>query len=409
MPEIEPADGDRSQGPTDASRVELPEVRGFFGRARQTEEAWRLLMESIKDFAIILLGTDGCIASWNEGASRLLGYADPEIIGKPLAHIFIPEDVLRDLPATELRQAAQKGRSGDDNWLLRRDGTRFWASGVTTPLRDRQGNLVGFAKVVRDLTEQKLAGEALKKANESLEERVAARTLELQLRIRELEGFASSVAHDLRAPLRAIHRYAELVLKEYRLRPLDLEGEESLDRIVEAAERMDSLIGHLLAYSRLADARLNLRAVALLDVIGAARNDLAAEFQERGASLQIEDPLPQVLGDSEMLGQAVFNLMSNAVKFVPEGVTPHVRIRAEPHDASIRLWVEDNGVGIAPEYHERIFLPFERLHQSDEYPGTGIGLAITKKAAERMGGAVGVDSRPGHGSRFWLDLPALPS
>ena len=390
--------------PSGVTRIELAKFRGLLEHARRTEEAWQLLMESVKDFAIILLDPDGRIASWNEGAARLLGFNADEMIGRPLDHLFIPEDRARNLPAEELRRASMVGRSIDDNWLQRKDGTRFWASGATTPLRGPENSLEGFAKVVRDLTEQKLAEESLRKANESLEERVRSRTLELELRVRELEGFASSVAHDLRAPLRSIHRYAELVLSEFREPGTELD--RSVHRILEAAERMDLLIEHLLAYGRVGDAALHIDVLDLAGEVASALSALQNSLEEREAELLLEEPFPRVLSDRELLFQVITNLVSNAVKFVPATVTPRIRIRAERHDRSVRLWVEDNGIGIAREYQDRIFLPFERLHTSDEYPGTGIGLAIVKRAAERIGGAVGVESQPGRGSRFWVDLAA---
>jgi PAS domain S-box-containing protein len=389
-----------------SERIELAQVRGFLEHARKTEEAWRLLMESVKDFAILLLDTDGRIASWNEGAARLLGYGADEIIHQPLSKLFLPEDVAAGMPQEELRIAAAKGHAIDDNWLLRKEGSRFWASGVTTPLHNPGGKLVGFAKVIRDLTERKLAEESLKKTNEELEERVRSRTRELELRVRELEAFSSSVAHDLRGPLRAIHRYAESLLDEYRNRPLDADGESSLGRILDTSRRMDDLIGHLLAYSRLTDQRLDLRTLDLGPLVREVLKDLAVDVADRRAQVDVEDPLPQVLGDPAVVSQVLTNLLSNALKFVPAGRDPRIRIRARRRDRGVRLDVEDNGIGIASEHQERIFFPFERLHTADQYPGTGVGLAIVKKAAERMGGSVGVESALGRGSRFWLELPA---
>jgi PAS domain S-box-containing protein len=382
------------------------DLRHLLDVTRNTEESWRLLMESIKDFALVLVDTDGRIATWNTAAARLFGYENGEILGAPLECLFLPEDVARGLPARELDTAKREGRASDDNWLRRKDGSRFWASGATTALADRGERLIGFAKVVRDLTERKLAEDRLRAANQRLEDCVADRTRELQLRVRELEGFASSVAHDLRAPLRAIHRYAELVRLEYRDRPLDPEGDEAVGRIIESAESMDSLIRHLLAYSRLDQVRVALRPVDPDGVVAEALRALTFEIQERGAVLEVERPLRSVRADPDLLLETLLNLLSNAIKFVPAGIQPRVRVRSEPRDANVRLWVEDNGIGIAPEHQERIFLPFERLHASDEYPGTGIGLAIARKAAERAGGKVGVDSRIGYGSRFWVELPA---
>jgi PAS domain S-box-containing protein len=406
MPEKTGQESGPSRPDADPVRLELGSISGFLEHARRTEEAWRLLMESVKDFAILLIDVDGRVASWNEGATRLLGYGAGEIIGQPLARLFVPEDREKGLPDFELRTAVLRGRAGDDNWLLRKDGSRFWASGVTTPLRDPAGALMGYAKVVRDLTERRLSEESLRKANESLGEQVRARTQELEFRVKELEGFSSSVAHDLRAPLRSIHRFAEILLSEYRGKPLDDEGVKAAERILEGSRNMDALIDHLLTYSRLGDVRLDLRAVDLEAAVREAREQLEAEVQERGAALDVAASFPAVLADRSFLDQILTNLLSNALKFTAPGVKPRVRIRAERRGDSVRVVVEDNGIGIAPEHQDRIFLPFERLHGAHDYPGTGIGLAIVRKAARRMGGGVGVDSAPGRGSRFWVDLPA---
>lgn len=404
MDEKEPEHSGHGHGPKD-DRIEAAGLRGALEGARKTEEAWRLLMESVKDFAILLVDTEGRIASWNEGAARLLGYASGEIAGEPLSRLYVPEDIARNLPAEELRKAGSNGRSTGNNWLLRKDGSRFWADGPTTALRDTVGNLLGYAKVVRDLTDQKLFEESLRKANETLEERVESRTRELDLRIRELEGFSSIAAHDLRAPLRVIHRYAEVVLADYRGRTLDQAGQDFLGRIVDAARKMDVLIEHLLSFSRLTDQRLKLRAVELGAIVEQVLEALALDLLYPRPRVEVEHPLPDVLVDPAVLSQALTNILSNALKFIPQGIEPRVRIRAHRRGRGVRLEIEDNGVGIAPQNQERIFLPFERVHSQDEYPGTGMGLAIVKKAAERMGGTVGVESTPGRGSCFWIDLP----
>lgn len=404
MDEKEPEHSGHGHGPKD-DRIEAAGLRGALEGARKTEEAWRLLMESVKDFAILLVDTEGRIASWNEGAARLLGYASGEIAGEPLSRLYVPEDIARNLPAEELRKADSNGRSTGNNWLLRKDGSRFWADGPTTALRDTVGNLLGYAKVVRDLTDQKLFEESLRKANETLEERVESRTRELDLRIRELEGFSSIAAHDLRAPLRVIHRYAEVVLADYRGRTLDQAGQDFLGRIVDAARKMDALIEHLLSFSRLTDQRLKLRAVELGAIVEQVLEALALDLLDPRPRVEVEHPLPGVLVDPAVLSQALTNILSNALKFIPQGIEPRVRIRAHRRGRGVRLEIEDNGVGIAPQNQERIFLPFERVHSQDEYPGTGMGLAIVKKAAERMGGTVGVESTPGRGSCFWIDLP----
>jgi PAS domain S-box-containing protein len=237
-----------------------------------------------------------------------------------------------------------------------------------------------------------------------LEQRVAERTAELQKSNFELEAFSYSVSHDLRAPLRAMQGFALALLEDYAER-LDHIGRNYAQRIVAAAQRMDALIHDLLDYSRLSRSEMQLQPVNLEWIIDEVLKQLELEIRGKDAEITVRKPMPQVTGHHATLVQVVGNLLSNAVKFVASGVQPQVRVWAEEHSRWVRLWVKDNGIGIAPEHHERIFRVFERLHGVETYPGTGIGLAIVRKGIERMGGRVGVESTPGQGSRFWVELP----
>ncbi len=241
---------------------------------------------------------------------------------------------------------------------------------------------------------------------EELEERVRRRTAELQEINAELEAFAHTVSHDLRAPLRAMQGFAVALLEDLGDR-LGEKGTEYAGRIRGAAERMDRLILDLLAYSRLSRMELKLHEVNLGQLVATAVDQLEGEIRETGARLQVDEPLPDVLGQREILLQVVVNLLSNALRFVAEGTVPQVRVWAERRPGAVRLWVEDNGIGIAPSHHERIFHVFERLHGVEEYPGTGVGLAIVRKAVTRLGGSSGLESEVGRGSRFWVELPGV--
>ncbi len=240
-----------------------------------------------------------------------------------------------------------------------------------------------------------------------LERRVSERTSQLEASNRELEAFAYSVAHDLRAPLRSIHTFASALQEDYP-DALDDAGKDLLRRVVEASRRMDALIRDLLEYSRVAVKEVELASVDLDRVVEEARGQLASVIADRGAEVAVEAPLGRVVGHHATLLQVVVNLLSNAVKFVAAGTTPRVRVRAEARDGGVRLWIEDNGIGIEPQYHERIFRLFERLHGADAYPGTGVGLAIVKRGMEHMGGRTGLESEAGQGTRFWIELPAAP-
>jgi signal transduction histidine kinase len=194
------------------------------------------------------------------------------------------------------------------------------------------------------------------------------------------------------------------LIEDYSL-VLDTIGQEYVRRISGAARHMDTLIQDILAYSRLSRAEVEFRVVNLQNVVDEVVLTMSHEIRNRQAEVDVRRPLGAVRGHAPTLKQVIFNLLSNSLKFVAAGVTPKVIIHSEMDDDRVRLCVEDNGIGIAPEHQERIFRVFERLHGIEIYPGTGIGLAIVRKGIERLGGRVGVDSRLGNGSRFWIELP----
>lgn len=239
---------------------------------------------------------------------------------------------------------------------------------------------------------------------EMLEQRVHERTAALEASNRELEAFSYSVSHDLRAPLRAIQGFGRLLLDEHGAR-LDPEGVDFAGRIMQAAERMDRLILDLLEYGRLGKKAPEVDEVDLDAVLDDAQRQQSDAFTERDAELVIRAPLGRARGHHATLVQALSNLLSNAIKFVEPGVRPSVRVSVSRNGRGVRLSVTDNGIGIAREHQERVFQLFERLHDSSKYAGTGVGLAIVKRAVERMGGQVGLQSEPGRGSTFWIELP----
>jgi signal transduction histidine kinase len=236
-----------------------------------------------------------------------------------------------------------------------------------------------------------------------LEKKVAERTMELSKSLEDLERVMYHVAHDLRAPARAMGSFASLALEDSR-KELTPASVDYLQRIRGGAERMDALVSDLLAYGRTAHMPLPLEEVNLEDRVEQALTSVHANVQETGTIIHVDRPLPKVQANPGALTDVLRQLLTNAVKFAKPGTKPWVRIYAQQGE-KIRLYVEDRGIGIRPEYHDRIFRIFERLHASDTYSGTGIGLALAHKAVERMGGSLGVESTPGEGSRFWVELP----
>ena len=249
-----------------------------------------------------------------------------------------------------------------------------------------------------------LTQERLTKANEQLEQRVAERTTQLRETNAELEAFSYSLSHDLRSPLRTIRNFTQFALENSR----DSLGPHvaNLEKVLAASRRMDRLIQDVLAFSRVSRQELNLHLVEIDSLVQAIASE-RPEWQSPFTQIQLQPPLPPVRGDEASLTQCLTNLLDNAIKFVPPGVTPQVLIRSEPVGGKIRFWFEDNGIGIDPQSQEKIFELFQRGHSNGQYSGSGLGLAIVRKAVERMGGSVGVVSEPGKGSRFWLELPCV--
>lgn len=265
------------------------------------------------------------------------------------------------------------------------------------------------AVLFNDISKRKKAEKDLQRAQKelqehaaSLENTVAQRTFQLQEKIDELETFSYSLSHDMRAPLRAIQHFNHIVLEEMGENIGD-EGKDYLRKAINSAERMDRLIEDVLAFGQLSRQNMQLEVVNVEKLLREIIHE-RPEFREPKAIVTIQSPLIPVLGHDASLTQCITNLLSNAVKFVSPEVKPMVRIWSEPRNGQVRLWVEDNGIGMEKELHQKLFQMFNRLHSVGTYEGTGIGLAIVRKAAERMGGTTGLESEPGKGSRFWVQL-----
>jgi len=359
------------------------------------------------DDAIVTKTLDGIIASWNKGAERMFGYRAEEMIGKSVT-ILIPAGHVNEEPT--ILERLKRGEKVDHYQTVRqrKDGTLLNISLTVSPLRDANGKIIGASKIARDITEQKRATDALREAQEQLsrhaqelEQQVNERTAALRQTVGELETFSYSVSHDLRAPLRAMQSFAVILAEECGSQ-VGPEGKEYIRRIISAANRMDRLIQDVLTYSRVA--REDLRLVPL-DVEKLVRDIVESypNLHAPAAEVHLKGPFPRVLASEALLTQSISNLLGNAVKFVEAGVTPRVDVWAETTGhKTVNVFFKDNGIGIEADAQDKIFGIFERL--STQYEGTGIGLAIVKKAMERMGGRVEVSSEPGKGSTFCLEL-----
>lgn len=264
------------------------------------------------------------------------------------------------------------------------------------------------AQLKQEIAERKQAQEALQMAQAQLQDRaghleelVAQRTAELTATNKQLEAFVYTIAHDLRAPLRSMRGFSELLVAEAG-GSLSAAGQTYADRINKSAAFMDELLRDLLDFSRISQQHVELTPVKLAGVVASVLARVQHEIQEKHARVESAGPWPSVLAHEPTLAQVLFNLVSNALKFVAPGVPPVLRLWSEAQGGSIRVWVEDNGPGIAPDHQAQIFQLFTRL-EGDRHAGTGIGLAIVQKGVERMGGRAGVESI-GPGSRFWFEL-----
>jgi len=342
---------------------------------------------------------DGRITFANPAASVMLGYDTDELVGRR-SHPLIQHTDQDGGPHREeqsLIYAAFKDNDVyhvSDEVFWRKGGESFPVEYTSTPLREN-GDVVGAVVVFKDITERKNAERELRQTLE-----------ELARSNRELEQFAYVVSHDLQEPLRMVRSYVELLGKRYADR-LDEDGREFVGYAIDGATRMQRMIEDLLRYSRVGSRGAEFVLTDLSDVVEEALSNLTAAIEEAGARIEYGD-MPSLWVDRAQMVQLFQNLISNAIKFRAER-TPEVTVAAHPRNGEWVFAVSDNGIGIAEEQRERIFAIFQRLHADDEYPGTGIGLAICKKIVERHGGSIWVESRPGEGSTFYFALPAEAS
>ncbi len=369
---------------------------------RRSEERFRLLVENVQDYGIFMLDTEGHIASWNAGAERIKGYRAEEIIGEHFSRFYTEEDIVGGKPPRELEVASAVGRYAEEGWRVRKDGTLFWASIVITALRDESGQLRGFAKVTRDMTERREAEEQLRRLNEELEQRVAERTAQLEAANRELEAFSYSVSHDLRAPLRGIDGFSQALLEDYADR-LDAPGQDYLRRVRAATQRMSLLIDDLLSLSRITRGELLREAVDLSGLARTVIEQLREAQPERQVEFQVADGLT-AQGDPRLLRIALENLLGNAWKFSSKTTGAIVEFGVMRDGGEDVYFVRDNGAGFDMNYASKLFGAFQRLHDVREFEGTGIGLATVQRIVHRHGGRVWAESEPGRGATFYFTL-----
>lgn len=305
--------------------------------------------------------------------------------------------------------SALRGETGinEEFYMTRKDTGESWVGSYNyAPIRDAGGTIVGAVATAHDITDRKKAEDEIRKLNEELENRVLIRTAQLATANKELESFSYSVSHDLRAPLRAINGFAQILVSRHRAGMTE-EASRYLGYVVESSNKMEKLINDLLDYSRLARKKIDLQAVSLNDLLAGISVTFQQEMDSTGSQLILDNNLPDIICDATLLDQIFTNLVSNAITYRRPDIQLQIRIGYTIEDGYHILSVCDNGIGIHKDYWKKIFEVFQRLHTDEVYPGTGIGLASVKKGAELMGGSVWVESIPGEGSTFFIKLPYI--
>ncbi len=379
----------------------------------------RLANLAAATFEGIAITEAGRFVDTNEQLAHLLGFTREELLGRAIEALLPPEDRPRVLPSI------LAGRESHvEHEMIRKDGTRLIveAHGQTAEV---EGRAIRFT-ALRDITERRRMEESLARYTEGLDRLVAERTSELNESVEELEHFSYALLHDLRAPLRAMMSFANLIELKCKASCQQLEVLDYLKRIKASSERMDHLVRDALNYTRVLRRDFPVRPVALLPLLQGLLESYP-ELWPHQTEIHLAPNLPVVLGNEAVLTECFSNLLRNAIKFVAPGITPRVRVwaeevrsaecgvRSEDTGKAVpgsetrlqRVWVEDNGIGIPEDSYEAIFTMFRQVHTLDVYPGTGIGLAIVRKGIQRIGGRVGVESELAKGSRFWLELKGV--
>lgn len=393
-------DGDGRDGGSEQAG-ERPDDRQ--GGLPSAEEAFRLLVDGVRDYAIFMLDPSGRVATWNTAAERVKGWSAADVVGRNFSIFYPPEDVEAGRPARQLEIAVREGRFEEEGWRVRRDGSRFWANVVITALRDEEGAIRGFAKVTRDFSERRAAEETERRL---AVETAARRSAQAAVAVRD--DFLAIAGHELRTPLTALLFHVEsLARNASRLSPDEVAMRAR--KATRNAHRLASLVDELLDVSRIVAGRLRL---ALEDVdLVALVHEIAAHAAEdakrAGSGVRIEAVGP-VVGrwDRSRVELVAANLLSNAIKY---GRGAPIEISVERAPGAVRLRVRDHGMGIAPQDQARIFERFERAVSSRHFGGLGLGLWIVRQVVEAHGGHIRVVSAPGEGAEFTVELPLSPS
>jgi len=373
----------------------------------ESEQRFRMMVDNLRDYCIFFMDAQGLITDWTDSAQRLEGYSPTEMMGRHYSVLFESNspEVAQSHASQMLRLAASRGQHEINNWHVRKDGSRYWAQSVLIALREANGELRGFAKINRDMSDAKRLDDLMRNINDELENRVAERTEQLLAANRDLESFSYSVSHDLRSPLRHISSFVSL-LEEHLSEQKDDVASRYLTTIGNSARHMSQLIDGLLAFSRLGRAAVNVTPVDLAMLVDTVVSHIAHDTEGRIVDWVIAPDLPVVQGDALLLREVWANLLGNAFKYSRprERAVIEVGWSVDPA-VGYTFHVRDNGVGFDTKYAQKLFGVFQRLHRASDFEGTGIGLALARRIVERHGGSIWAESELGVGSVFYFSLP----
>jgi PAS domain S-box-containing protein len=397
---------------------------------RQSEERYRMLIDGVRDYAIFMLDVDGHVVTWNAGAQRLKGYSAPEIIGQHFSRFYPPEALAANWPARELEFARADGRLEDEGWRVRKDGSLFWANVLITAVYNRHGQLQGFSKVTRDMTERRKLEERTRQLNDELQLRVdelAVTNRALAAKSRENEAFVYSVSHDVRGPLVNIQGFSkelerscsELidsiamdpitdVQRERVRRIVDEDMAESLRFMQTSVQHLSNIVDALLRLSRLGRVVYRNELVNVAEIVRRVLDSARGRIDQERAEVVLGD-LPPAWSDSSAVEQIFANLIANALHYRDPARPLRIEIggMASKERKSVVYSIKDSGAGIPSGALPKLFTAFRRFHPQAG-GGEGMGLATVRRIVERQHGDIRVDSRVGEGSTFFLELPNTP-
>lgn len=350
-------------------------------RAREAESSLEFMFRHMREYAVLHLDRAGRLSAWNRGATTYTGYRRSEVPERNAAFLMCEDDEFRETFSSALEAAAATGRYEQAAWVCRRNGPRVFTNVIITPLLDKRKNMFGYAMVLQDITEK----------------------TRLQ---NDLESFSYSVSHDLRAPLRAIEGYAQLVAR-HAAHDMDSESRKQLAQIIKSSEQAHALIEDLLRYARFGRRGVRYESVDLARLIEYVLKPLALRADAVDADFQVSDALPTVRSDPALLQQMFTNLIENAIRYRSPERKLMVRFNYEATPQGYVLSISDNGIGISHDSREKAFKIFRRLQPADASKGTGIGLALVAKAAELLGGRAWVEANQVQGCTFKIYLPQV--